>query len=129
MKSFKIMFIVFMSVGSVSANDGGNSEMGHFFGGTVMAGGVTAIVDSYYPAYKDDRGMIGFGISSALIVVEQEVEYVLHGDAKGQLLDTLFHIAGSALGAYVTDRFILTPIISDSKTEGTFVGLNLHHSF
>jgi hypothetical protein len=129
MKSFTIIFIVCISASSVSANDGISSEMGHFFGGTVMAGGVTAIVDSYYPEYKEDRGVIGFGISSALIVVEQGIEYALHGDAKGQLLDTVSHIAGSSLGAYVTDQFLLTPIISDSKTEGTFVGLNLQHSF
>jgi hypothetical protein len=129
MKSFTIIFIVCIGASSVSANDGISSEMGHFFGGTVMAGGVTAIVDSYYPEYKEDRGVIGFGISSALIVVEQGIEYALHGDAKGQLLDTVSHIAGSSLGAYVTDQFLLTPIISDSKTEGTFVGLNLQHSF
>ncbi|MCX6072757.1 MAG: hypothetical protein NTY39_00350 [Campylobacterales bacterium] len=129
MKSFKIVFIVCMSVCSVSANDGFNSEISHFIGGTVMAGGITAIVDSYYPKYKEDRGMIGFWISSASIVVEQGIEVALHGDAKGQLMDTVSHIAGSALGAYVTDQFILAPVVSDSKAQGTFVGLNLQHSF
>jgi len=118
-----------MSVCSASANDSFGSEMSHIIGGAVMAGGITAIVDSYYPEYKEDRGMIGFGISSALIVAEQGIEVALHGDAKGQLLDTVYHIAGSALGAYVTDQFILAPVVSDSKVQGTFVGLNLQHSF
>ena len=51
-----------------------NSEFSHFTGGAVLAGGVTALVDSYYPEYRSERGRIGFEISSAVIIVEQTVE-------------------------------------------------------
>jgi hypothetical protein len=61
--------------------------------------------------------------------VEQVVEYALHGDAKGQALDAVSHIAGSALGAFVTDQYILSPVIKDSSTTGNYVGLTLQRSF
>ena len=113
----------------VKANDSFNSEASHFIGGAVMAGGVTTIVDQYYPEYKDKRGMVGFGISSVAIVLEQAVEAALHGDEKGQALDAAAHIAGSALGAYVTDGYFLSPIISDSETQGRVYGVNFEYFF
>jgi hypothetical protein len=114
---------------ALNANDGFNSEFSHFAGGAVMAGGITAVVDSFYPEYRSDRGMIGFGISSAAIVAEQGLEYALHGNGRGQLLDAASHIAGSALGAYVTDQYILSPVMQNSASEGKYIGLNLQHTF
>jgi hypothetical protein len=129
MKFYKMVFILLMSASSVSANDSLNSEMSHVIGGAVMAGGITAVVDRYYPVYKEDRGMVGFLFSSAAIVVEQGIELALHGNAKGQALDTISHIAGSALGAFVTDQYILSPVVNNSTAEGKYVGLALQHSF
>lgn len=94
-----------------------------------MAGGITAVVDRYYPEYRSDRGMIGFGVSSIAIVAEQGIELALHGNARGQLLDAASHIAGSALGAYVTDQYILSPVVQNSASEGKYIGLNLQHTF
>lgn len=73
--------------------------------------------------------MIGFLFSSAAIIVEQGIEVALHGNAKGQALDTISHIAGSALGAFVTDQYILSPVVNNSSAEGKYVGLALQHSF
>ncbi|RRS31840.1 MAG: hypothetical protein P794_02910 [Epsilonproteobacteria bacterium (ex Lamellibrachia satsuma)] len=113
----------------VKANESFNSEMSHVVGGVVMAGGITAIVDHYYPEYAENRGMIGFGISSASIILAEYVEFALHGDARGQLLDTASHIAGSAFGAFVTDKYILSPVIKNSPRGGKSVGLKIEHSF
>lgn len=129
MKFYTIIFIFLLGFNTVGANDSLNSEMSHVIGGAVMAGGITAVVDSYYPEYKADRGMIGFGISSAAIVVEQSIEFAFNGNAKGQLLDIASHIAGSAFGAFVTDQYILAPVMKNSQGEGKYVGLTLQHSF
>lgn len=129
MQFYKMVFVFLMGLGSVSANDSFNSEMSHVIGGAVMAGGITAVVDSYYPEYKADRGMIGFGISSLTIIAFESVTVALRGDAKGQLLDVASHMAGSAFGAFVTDKFILAPVVTNSPAEGKLVGLNVKYSF
>ncbi|MDO9208758.1 MAG: hypothetical protein Q7T91_10960 [Sulfuricurvum sp.] len=129
MKFYTMVFIFLLGLGSVSANDSFNSEMSHVVGGAVMAGGITAVVDRYYPEYKADRGMIGFGISSLSIIAFESVTVALRGDAKGQLLDVASHITGSAFGAFVTDKFILSPVVKNSTSEGKFIGLRAGVSF
>lgn len=129
MKVYKMFIGSLLVVSGLYGNDSLDSEFSHFAGGAVMAGGIAAVIDSYYPEYRSDRGMIGFGISSVAIVVEQGVEVMLNGNAKGQLLDAVSHIAGSALGAYITDQYILTPVIKDSAIEGKYIGLVMQRSF
>jgi hypothetical protein len=129
MKKITLLIAATLMITHLEANTSVSSEMSHFVGGAVMAGGIAAVVDSYYPDYKENRGMIGFWISSAAVIVEQGVEYALHGDAKGQALDAISHIAGSALGAFVTDQYILSPVIKDSSITGNYVGLTLQRSF
>lgn len=111
------------------ANDSIQSEMSHAVGGVVMAGGITWAVDRYYPEYRENRGMIGFGVSTVAIFAEQGVEYALHGNAGGQLLDATSHMIGSALGAWVTDRFILSPVVTNSSSKGQYFGLQARGSF
>lgn len=127
---WKVLAVSSLMIASMlNANDSFNSEFSHFAGGAVMAGGITAVVDHYYPEYRSDRGMIGFGISSAVIIVEQGVEGALHGNVHGQILDAASHIAGSALGAYITDQYILSPVMQNSASEGKYIGLNVQHTF
>jgi hypothetical protein len=111
------------------ANNSVASEMSHVAGGVVMAGGITAVVDRYSPEYRENRGMIGFGVSTVAVFAEQGVEYALNGDAGGQLLDATSHMIGSALGAWVTDRFILSPVVTNSSAKGKYIGLQLRGSF
>lgn len=125
----KIFIISACSVLALSANEGLGSESSHFVGGAVMAGGITAIVDNYYPEYKSERGMIGFEVSSIVIIAEQSIEYALNGNARGQLLDAASHIVGSALGSFITDKYILLPVLKDSASDGKYVGLTVQHSF
>lgn len=129
MKFLNITFVLLMGVSSVGANDSVASEMSHVIGGAVTAGAITAIVDSYYPEYRADRGMIGFGISSVTMLAFESVTIALRGDAKGQLLDVASHMAGSAFGAFVTDKFILSPVVENSASEGKFIGLRAGVSF
>lgn len=111
------------------ATDNWKSESAHAVGGAVMGGTITALTDYYYPEYRDHRAMIGFGMSSALIIVAQYYEYRKSGNGRGQALDALSHVVGSALGAYATDRFILSPDIRTSSAEGEYVGIRLYARF
>ncbi len=129
MKKINLFIAATLMITQLEANDGIGSEMSHFVGGAVTAGAITVVVDQYYPEYKANRGMIGFWASSVAIIAESGVEFAIRGDAKGQTLDALSHIAGSALGAFITDKYILAPVINDSPVEGKYVGLTLQHSF
>lgn len=126
MKPF-LMSMLFAAV--LNANDSFNSEISHVIGGMVITGGITAAVDRYYPEYRQDRGWIGFGLSSAGMIAFESVTVALRGDLRGQLLDVASHVTGSALGAFVTDRYFLSPVLQDSASEGKYIGLTLQQTF
>jgi hypothetical protein len=107
------------------ATDSFNSEAAHFVFGAALAGGITAVVDHWFPEQQEYRGWWGFGISSVGAVLESAYEYHLNGNGRNQAIDAASHIAGSALGAYVTDKYILEPVIKDSASEGRYIGVNL----
>jgi hypothetical protein len=113
---------------NVHATDSIQSEAAHFAFGAVAAGGITWVVDEYFPAHRENRGWIGFGISSVGAVLESVYEYNINGNGRNQALDAAYHIAGSALGAYVTDEYILAPVIQNSASEGRYIGLNLTYA-
>lgn len=127
---WKLMLVTNLCIFSVlQANEDLSSEFSHFAGGAVLAGGATAIVDHYYPEYRSDREIIGFGISAIAVLVDQSIQYAEYGNMRGQLLDTAAHLVGSALGAWITDGYILSPVIQNSPTEGKYLGMNFHYSF
>jgi hypothetical protein len=113
---------------NVYATDSFNSEASHFVFGAVVAGGITWVVDAYFPAYQENRGWIGFGISSVGAVLESAYEYSTNGNGRNQALDAAYHIAGSALGAYVTDKYFLEPVVKTSGSEISYIGLNLTYA-
>jgi len=123
----KIILIIFIVL-QLHATDSFNSEVSHFAGGAVLAGATTAIVDQF-PEYKQNRFLIAFSISAAIGTVDQTIQYIEDGGIKGQLLDLSFHVLGSALGAWITDKYILSPVIIDSKTEGKYMGVKVAYSF
>jgi hypothetical protein len=110
---------------NVHATDSFNSEASHFIFGAALAGGITAVVDHWYPEQREYRGWWGFGISSVGAALESLYEYNINGNGRNQAIDAASHIAGSALGAYVTDKYILEPVIKNSPSEGRYIGINL----
>lgn len=89
-----------------NASDSFTSEMSHVVGGGVMAGYIThRYSDSEY------RSWIGFGVSTAIIVVEQNYEISKSGKRSSQQLDMVAHALGSAIGAWYTDKYLLMPIV------------------
>lgn len=129
MKHIGIFLFIAFSMINLNANDSVESELSHFIGGAVMAGGITAIIDGKYPEYKEDREKIGFWTSSIAVVIEQAIEYKLHGGAKGQAMDAISHIAGSAIGAYTTNKYLLLPIVKKSADNTNIIGLNIKYRF
>lgn len=128
MKFNRLFAASMLLTSNVYAATGFNSEAAHFAFGASLAGGISAAVDSYYPEHREHRAMIGFGISSVGAVLESAYEYSANGNGRNQAIDALSHIAGSALGAYVTDKFILAPVIQNSATDGRYIGLSLMYA-
>ncbi|ADN08200.1 hypothetical protein [Sulfurimonas autotrophica] len=125
-----ILFIcgVIMSMQLHATDDTLSSEGSHFLGGTALGAGATAVVNQF-DEYKQNRKIIGFGISAVYGVVDQTIQYIEDGNAGGQLLDLGAHLLGSALGAWVADEYILSPIVQESETEGKYLGLAMNYSF
>jgi hypothetical protein len=73
--------------------------------------------------------MIGFYVSSVAGIVEQCIDYAQYGQAQGQLLDAASHIIGAAFGSFVTDKYILSPVVTYSKTGEKTAGVQLAYSF
>ena len=88
------------------ASDSFNSEMSHVIGGAVMAAYIT---DKY--SDSEYRSWIGFGLSTAIIVVEQNYEISKTGNRSSQQLDMVAHAIGSAFGAWYTDKYLLVPLM------------------
>ena len=105
-KILTLSFLIFMN--SVHAYDGLTSELSHAAGGAVIAGALTKIFEQ-----SSDRAWIGFGLSTAGSFLAESYQYS-HNNRKisSSLLDVGSHAIGSALGAWVTDQYILTPVVS-----------------
>ena len=101
---------------SVQANDSFNSELSHFIGGAAMGAGFTAIADHY--GYREQRGWIGFGISTGIGVVGE----LASSNGEFSTLDA----GANALGAYGTDRWLLAPVL---LPERHYAGLMSRYRF
>ncbi|MBA1433391.1 MAG: hypothetical protein FAF04_07330, partial [Epsilonproteobacteria bacterium] len=112
----------------LKATDTFNSEASHFVGGAVLAGISTAVVDQFQD-YKQNRAIIGFGVSTLYGLVDQSIQYAENGGAGGQLLDFAAHTLGAACGVWITDKYILAPVIKKSHREGKYLGLALGYTF
>lgn len=126
MKFFSFLTAGILTAAPLCATTSFNSEISHFGGGVVMAGAITAIASHYYP---EDRARIGFYTSSAVFALSETVASIVDGNAAGNLLDVAAHVAGSALGATITDQYLLTPVIRNDNREGSFFGLFIERTF
>lgn len=126
-KSVLFICSIIMSI-QLHATETLSSEGSHFLGAAVLGAGATAVVDQF-DEYRQDRKVIGFGISAVYGLVDQTIQYIEYGNAGGQLLDLGAHLLGSAVGVWLTDKYILEPVVTESKSEGKYVGLAMNYSF
>jgi hypothetical protein len=100
------------------------SEASHFVWGGTFAGACTWAVDRYWPAYAEYRAWIGFGISTGVGIAAEVIQSgeFSHWDAGSNM-------AGAAVGAPLTDRFLLAPVIKHEADGGRYIGVVMSKSF
>jgi hypothetical protein len=89
-----------------SASDSFTSEMSHVISGAAIAGYIT-----HRYSESEYRSWIGFGVSTAIVIAEQNYEISKVGNRSSQQLDMVAHAIGSAIGAWYTNKYLLTPIV------------------
>lgn len=110
------------------ANDGLSSELSHAAGGMAMSGAVTAIADHYH---AERRALIGFEVSAAFGLLSEAIQMASDRDTKlaSSALDAGSHMLGSAIGAVVTDRYLIMPIVEVDRSGHALVGVVSQHAF
>ena len=108
------------------AGDCWQSEVSHVAGGAALAGAVTAGADRYWPEH---RAMIGFAASTAAVVATEGREWALGEKFSSAMLDVASHTIGAALGSFVTDKYILMPVVRVDRSNNVTVGFLLQAGF
>jgi hypothetical protein len=103
-----------------------NSELSHAAGGAAIAGIVTAIANK---DGSEHRAMIGFAVSTVGVVIAEGVQIAGGEKFSNSLQDMVSHAIGAALGSYVTDRFILMPVVKLDHSGSTYIGIGARHIF
>jgi len=127
MKNTLLLLVLALLASPVKANNSFNSEFSHAVGGVAMAGAFVWASDTWWPEYN--RAWVGFIGSTAVGAISQYYEYNRGTNTgKEALLDAVSHTLGSAIGAYITDRYFLTPVIIP-EPQGTYVGLTVNFHY
>jgi hypothetical protein len=102
-------------------------ESAHVAGGAAISGIATAIADKYWPEH---RALIGFSVGTASGIIGEGIDRVTNGeDFSSMLQDVAFTTLGAAIGAFITDKYILMPVIKRDQDKGSSLGLAIQHSF
>jgi hypothetical protein len=111
-----LLLVLVVLMNNVYAYDGVTSEFSHAAGGAVIAAAITKVFEQ-----SPDRVLIGFGLSATASFLAESYQYS-HNNRKlsSSLLDLGSHAIGSALGAWATDRYLLTPVVSRSYSGVVF---------
>lgn len=123
------MVAVGLGVGPCHANDSFASEYSHALAGMAIAAGATVAAD-YFGA-GENRGWIGFGTSVGISFVEEAAQVIANGSSQvsGSALDFASNLVGAAFGAWVTDKYILSPVVTKDAHGRQRVGVALKMSF
>lgn len=106
------------------ASDSAASEASHAAGGAVIAGAVTYLADDHWPKY---RGWIGFGAGTLVGIVGEAVDSANGNGFSG--LDVAATALGAAIGAFVTDQYILMPVVEPDSEQGAYLGVAGRYRF
>ena len=102
-------------------------ELSHVAGGALIAGGVTATVaDKYWPEH---RAMVGFTVSTAVIVVGEGIQMGQGEKFSSSLLDIASHMIGAMIGATITDRYLLLPVVERDNAGNAKIGMVMQGRF
>ena len=88
-------------------------ELSHVAGGALIAGVITGTVaDKYYPEH---RAIIGFTGSTAVILIGEGLQMGRGEEFSSSLLDVSAHTIGALIGATITDKYLLAPIVEHDE--------------
>lgn len=104
-----LVFTLCLYASTVQANDSLNSELSHVAGGAAMGAGFTYLADYY--GEKELRGWIGFGTAAGIGVLGEAIE-LASGNGEFSALDAGSNALGAAIGAFVTDQWVLMPVVN-----------------
>ena len=113
------VLLALVITGPVHAYDGMSSQIFHAIGGALLAGAIEKSVEDH-----EHRALIGASVSTALFAAVEGRQLGTGSRRHSQLLDIYYHTAGSILGAWVTDKFILSPVVAPGS-----IGLTYRQSF
>jgi len=103
------------------------SETSHAIGGALIAGAVTATVaDKYWPEH---RAMVGFTVSTAVTLIGEGVQVTDGARFSSSLLDVASHTIGAMIGATITDRYFLMPVVERDRAGTARIGIVMRQSF
>lgn len=103
------------------------SQLSHAAGGAIIASAVTATAaDKYWPEH---RGLIGFTVSTAAVIVGEGYEMAKGEKFSSSLQDALAHAIGAMIGATITDKFILAPVVERDAAGSRKIGIVMQRYF
>ena len=123
MRPIAIALASFIATGA-QANDGLTSELSHGAGGLAWGSVTTLLVSDRWP---ENRALIGFGVALSAGLVGEIYD---HSRGYGfSSLDVVATAVGGAIGAYVTDKFFLVPVMEKPQQGGRYLGVVARYRF
>ena len=111
----------------VLAADCVTSETSHAIGGALIAGVVTGTVaDTYWPEH---RALVGFATSTSVILISEGFQVADGARVSSSLLDVGSHMIGALIGATITDRYVLAPVVERKAAGNARVGIVMRQNF
>ena len=109
-------------------NDSAGSELSHVVAGAGIASAATAAANHLD---VEQRGWVGFWVSVGVSLVEEVPQVISNGSSqlRGSALDFGSNLIGAAFGAWVTDRYILQPVVSHDALGHRAIGVALQMPF
>jgi hypothetical protein len=98
------------------------SETSHALFGATMGGSLTWVADEI--GWREHRALVGFGVTTAGGFLEEAIS-----KSGFSIADAGFNMLGAAVGAYVTDRYLLTPVVQEQADGHRFVGVLVRGRF
>lgn len=114
--------------GSSHANESFGSEFSHLVAGAAIASAATVVADHYG---VEQRAWVGFGTSVGISFVLEAVQIAANGSSQvgPSALDFGANLVGAAFGAWVTDRFVLQPVVSKDASGHVRAGVAMKLPF
>jgi hypothetical protein len=117
-----------LGCGPCEANDSFGSEFSHVVAGTAIASVATVVADHYG---VEQRAWVGFWTSVGLGFVSEGIQVASNGSSqlRRAALDFGSNLLGAAFGAWVTDRYLLQPVVSKDVAGHYSIGLAMRLPF